>query len=155
MINIQLHFPAGQYSKHKEDIKFVLKVLDYKYVGATQNNSKLFCVWRRINDKSTIRAIFNGSGQPCDFIINSLDDNERKIFESFKKFGAIVILDKDKSNNDSIRKQVEEQVDNWFTLPVQLKNEPYLFYINRVMKAMQSRDWFIQRIIDRRKGLID
>ncbi len=150
-MKIKIGFPAGAYSKNKEEIKKVFNILDYKYQNGFQDNNKLVCIWKRKNDKKTIRAVFSGSGQPCYFIVDC-DDNEFEVFKSFNAYNAIVSTDLESSiDTQRLLQEAKAKVDKWFTWQKPYKGEPELFYNKRIEKMNQTYEWFVNRELQRMK----
>jgi hypothetical protein len=152
---LKVSFPAGAYSANKEDIKKVFSLLDYKYQSGTQRNDKLVCIWKRNLSKQIIKGVFNGSGQPCDFIIDCNED-ELKIFQSFETaFKARVSnYNPTQQQTTTLIEEATKRVDKWFTWQKPYKNEPELFYQKRLEKMKQSHEWFIQKELERLKQTV-
>ncbi len=143
---IQIDFPEGKYSQHKDSIKQVFKILDYKYsFGKSNLQNQLICIWKRKEDNSQIKAIFNGSGKSCQFIIKC-PINEYNVFESFiKTFDASSVIEiqeeqNNKISDESLKLQAKQLVDKWFISQTKTKLllEPEYFYLKRIEKEKQD-----------------
>lgn len=143
---LQIDFPQGKYSQHKELIKQVFKILDYKYsFGRTNLQNQLICIWKRQSDKSEIKGIFNGSGKECQFIIKC-PQSEYKVFQSFIETFQAENVKKiqeettDKLSDEILKLQAKALVDKWFTSQTKIKQplEPEYFYQKRIEKEKQD-----------------
>src|SRR6185436_11248805 len=137
------------YSANKDKIKEVFKILDYKYAGAhSVNDDKLICRWKRKSDNKVIKAIFNGSGKACDFIIDCKED-EVKVFNAiaFQYKASISEYKESTTVKVDIEKQAKENIDKWFTYNKQQIGEPDIFYKHRQEKEKQSYKFFLNNEI--------
>lgn len=148
-----IKFPAGAYSANKDKIKEVFKILEYKYAGSySVADNKLICNWKRKVDNKSIKAIFNGSGQACDFIIDCKQE-EIKIFNAIaNKYNSEIseYIESTKLVID-IQSKAKSNVDKWFTYNKQQKGEPDVFYKYRQQKERLSYQYFIDNEIRKLK----
>jgi hypothetical protein len=149
---LKILFQAGAYSQNKEDIKKVFALLDYKYKSGIQRNDKLICIWKRDLSNQIIKGIFNGSGKPCEFIVDCNDD-EQTIFKSFEIAykARVSIHNENPGNTRQLLEEATKRINKWFTWQKPYKNEPELFYQKRLEKMKESYQWFINKELERLK----
>lgn len=103
-----------------------------------------------------IKAIFNGSGKECQFIIECNED-EHQAFQSFSQvFNARVsIYNENIIDTNAIEEKAKQEVNKWFTWQKPYQNEPELFYIKRQEKMKESYNFFVNSQIEKiKKGLL-